>query len=463
MLFKPDLNETAKAAGGSVARVAGRARRRTVSIFITLLILGGLGYIGWTSFQQKQQAANPNRARPDLAVPVLAATPRVQDVPVYLEGVGSVRALNNVLVRAQVDGKLIAVNFTEGQDVKKGDILGEIDPAIYKAQYDQAVAKKAQDEAQLANMRLDLTRYQQLAASNAGSKQQADTQRAVVAQQEALVNADQAAIENAQATLGYTKIIAPLSGRAGLRQVDQGNIVHASDATGLVVITQLQPIAVQFSLPQQQIVRVNAASAKGTLSVDVFGNDGTTVADTGTLKGIDNQVDPTTGTLKLKAEFPNANFQLWPGQFVNVRLKVETLPKAIVIPTSAAQRGPAGTFSYVIGDDDTVTAKPIVVIQQNEHDAVIASGLTPTDRVVTTGFANLADGSKVIVGKDEQTPSADLAPRKRRNSRDAQGKDGQGEQRGKKGAQGEGDQKGQTGPAPAQGSDKSGSGAKAQP
>jgi multidrug efflux system membrane fusion protein len=463
MLFKPDLNETAKAAGSGVARVAGRARRRTVSIFITLLILGGLGYIGWTSFQQKQQAAN--RARPDLAVPVLAATPRIQDVPVYLEGVGAVRALNNVVVRSQVDGKLIAVNFTEGQDVKKGDVLGEIDPAIYKAQFDQAVAKKAQDEAQLANMRLDLTRYQQLAASNAGSKQQADTQRAVVAQQEALVNADQAMIDNAQATLSYTKIIAPLSGRAGLRQVDQGNIIHASDLTGLVVITQLQPIAVQFSLPQQQIVRVNAASAKGALSVDVFGNDGATVADTGTLKGIDNQVDPTTGTLKLKAEFPNANFQLWPGQFVNVRLKVETLPQAIVIPTSAAQRGPAGTFSYVIGDDDIVTAKPITVIQQNETDAVIGSGLTTSDRVVTTGFANLADGSKVIVGRDEQTPSADLAPRKRRSSRDTQAGGKDGERRGKKGegGQGEGDQKGQTGPAPTQGSDKSGSGAKARP
>src|ERR1700710_1144281 len=461
MLFKPELNETAKAAGGGVARVAGGARRRTVSIFITLLILGGLGYIGWTSFQQKQQAAN--RARPDLAVPVLAATPRIQDVPVYIDGVGSVRALNNVLVRSQVDGKLIAVNFTEGQDVKKGDVLGEIDPVLYKAQYDQAVAKKAQDEAQLANTRRALSRYQQLAASNAGSKQQADTQRAVVAQQEALVNADQAAIENAQATLGYTKIIAPLSGRAGLRQVDQGNIVHASDATGLVVTPQRQPIAVQFSLPQQQIVRVNAASAKGALSVDVFGNDGTTVADTGKLTGIDNQVDPTTGTLKLKAEFPNANFQLWPGQFVNVRLKVETLPHAIVIPTSAAQRGPAGTFSYIIGDDETVTAKPIVVIQQNETDAVIGSGVSPPDRVVTTGFANLADGSKVIVGKDEQTPSADLAPRKRRNSRDAQGGGKDGEPRAKKGesGQGEGDQKGQTGPA--QGSDKSGSGAKAQP
>jgi len=477
MLFKPELNETAKAAGERVARVASHARRRTVSIAITLLILGGLGYIGWTSFQQKQVANRPG-SRPDLPVPVLAATPRVQDMPVYLDGVGSVRALNNVLVRSQVDGKLIAVNFTEGQDVKKGDVLGEIDPVLYKAQLDQAVAKKAQDEALLANQRLDLARYQQLAASNAGSKQQADTQRATVAQTEALVNSDQAAIDNAQAMLGYTKIIAPLSGRAGLRQVDQGNIIHASDVTGLVIITQLQPIAVQFSLPQQQIVRVNAASAKGALTVDVFGNDGITVVDSGKLTGIDNQVDPTTGTLKLKAEFPNASFQLWPGQFVNVRLKVETISKAVVVPTSAVQRGPAGTFSYVIGDGDIVTAKPVVVTQQNETDAVVASGLSASDRVVTTGFANLSDGAKVIVGREEQTPTADLAPRKKRSSRDGQAKDGQakdgqskdgqskdgvGERRGKKGerAQGEGDQKGQTGPA--QGGEQSGSGAKSQP
>src|SRR4051794_4459226 len=339
MLFKPDPNGTPKPEGGRVARVAGGARRRTVSIFITLLILGGLGWIGWTSLQQKQ-AANRGQ-RPDLPVPVLAATPRVQDVPVYLEGVGSVRALNNVLVRSQVDGKLIAVNFTEGQDVKKGDVLGEIDPAIYQAQYDQTVAKKAQDEAQLGNQKLDLARYEQLAASSAGSKQQADTQRAVVAQQQALIKADQAAIDNAAATLSYTKIVAPISGRAGLRQVDQGNIIHASDATGLVVITQLQPIAVQFSLPQQQIMRVNAAAGKGALAVDVFGNDGATVIDTGTLRGIDNQVDQTTGTLKLKAEFPNTKFQLWPGQFVHVRLKVETLAQAITVPTSAVQRGPA--------------------------------------------------------------------------------------------------------------------------
>jgi multidrug efflux system membrane fusion protein len=455
MLFKPDLNETAKAAGDRVARVASRARRRTVSITITLLILGGLGYIAWTSLQQKK-AAN-QAARPDLPVPVLAATPRIQDVPVYLDGVGAVRALNNVLVRPQVDGKLITVNFTEGQDVTKGDVLAEIDPVLYKATLDQAVAKKAQDQAQLANQRLDLTRYQQLSASNAGSKQQYDTQRALVAQTEALVNADQASIDNAQAMLGYTKIIAPLSGRAGLRQVDQGNIIHASDITGLVIITQLQPIAVQFSLPQQQIVKVNAASAKGVLAVDVFGNDGVTVVDTGKLTGIDNQVDPTTGTLKLKAEFPNTNFQLWPGQFVNVRLKVDTLAQATVVPTSAVQRGPAGTFSYVIGDGDIVTAKPVVVTQQNETDAVVASGLSASDRVVTTGFANLSDGAKVLIGKNEQTPTADLAPRKK-GSRSPQGKDAQA--KGKKGAQGEGDQKGQTGPAQGE---PSGGAAKSQP
>jgi multidrug efflux system membrane fusion protein len=480
MLFKPDENNNANTADGR-----SRILKRMVSLTVLCVILAGLAYIGWYAFQPKAGGGagrgGPG-ARLDLPVPVLAATPRTQDVPVYLDGVGSVKALNNVIVRAQVDGKLIAVNFTEGQDVKKGDVLGEIDPVIYKAQYDQAVAKKAQDEALLANQRIDLTRYQQLAASNAGSKQQADTQRAVVAQQEALVNADQAAIDNAAATLGYTKIIAPLSGRAGLRQVDQGNIIHAADATGLVIITQLQPIAVQFSLPQQQIVRVNAASAKGTLAVDVFGNDGVTVTDTGKLSGIDNQVDPTTGTLKLKAEFPNDKFQLWPGQFVNVRLNVETLANALVVPTSAVQRGPAGTFSYVIGPDNVATAKPVVVTQQNENDAVIASGLTTSDRVVTTGFANLSDGAKVLIGENNQAPTADLAPKAKRSrtpdankggQKDGQAKDGQakdgtgaegqkkdwqgkdGEHRGKRG---DGDQKGA-----ASGNDQSGGAAKSQP
>jgi membrane fusion protein, multidrug efflux system len=463
MLFKP--NEAADKAGAKIAHAASSARRRTVSILITLLILGGLGYIGWNAMQQKQTTKGGPGARPDLPVPVLSATPKIQDVPVYLDGVGTVRALNTVIVRAQVDGKLIAVNFVEGQDVKKGDILAEIDPAIYQAQYDQAVATKAKDEALLANQRIDLVRYEQLAASNAGSKQQADTQRATVAQTEAQVKADQAQIDNARATLGFTKVVAPLTGRVGLRQVDQGNIIHAADATGLVIITQLQPIAVQFSLPQQLILRVNAAAANGALQADVFGNDNVTVIDTGVLRSLDNQVDPTTGTLKLKAEFPNAKYQLWPGQFVNVRLKVETLSKALVVPTSAVQRGPAGTFSYVIDESNIAHAKPVVVTQQDETQAVIASGLVPSDRVVITGFANLSDGARVVIGSADQTPSADLAPRAK-GSKGAQGKDGQGgaqfqgKKRGQQ-TQGEGDQKGQTGPA--QGSDQSGGGAAKQP
>lgn len=453
MLFKPELNEKAKAAGEGVARVASGARRRTVSIAVWLLIIGGLGYLGWTYFKKTETAT---RTRPDLAIPVLAATPRIEDVPVYLDGVGTVRALNNVTVRAQVDGKLVSVKFKEGQDVKAGDVLAEIDPVIYQAQYDQAVAKKAQDEATLANARIDLTRYQQLATAKAGSAQQADTQRALVAQLEALVKSDQAAIDNAQATLGYTKIVAPLSGRAGLRQVDQGNIVHASDATGVVVITQLQPIAVQFSLPQQQIVRVNAASAQGALPVDVFGNDGKTVVDSGKVAGIDNQVDQTTGTVKIKAEFPNTNFQLWPGQFVNIRLKVQTLDKAIVVPTAAVQRGPAGTFVYVIGDNDIVTAKTVRVTQQNETIAVIASGVTVEDRVVTTGFANLSDGAKVAISKDYQAPTPDLAPRKR-EGRGEKGQRGSGERRSGQKEQGQKEQ----GASPQGGQQQPGGGAKA--
>jgi multidrug efflux system membrane fusion protein len=451
MLFKPDLGETTKAASEGVARVASGARRRTVSIAVALLIAGGLGYLAWSYVRQGPAA---NRVRPDMTIPVLAATPRIENVPVYLDGVGTVRALNTVTVRAQVDGKLTSVNFKEGQDVKAGDVLAEIDPVIYKAQYDQAVAKKAQDEATLANARTDLTRYEQLATAKAGSAQQADTQRALVAQLEAQVKSDQAAIDNAQATLGYTKIVAPLSGRAGLRQVDPGNIVHASDTTGVVVITQLQPIAIQFSLPQQQIVRVNAAAAAGPLPVDVFGNDGKTVVDTGAVSGIDNQVDQTTGTVKIKAEFPNARFQLWPGQFVNVRLRVQTLDKAIVVPTAAVQRGPAGTFVYVISNDNVVNARVVTVTQQNEKDAVIASGITVDDRVVTTGFANLSEGARVTIGKDVQAPTPDIAPRKQRGPGGSGGPGG-GERRGQKGQE-----KGQGGGGP-QGGQQTGGGAKA--
>ena len=412
MLFKPETNDETKT--GAVTRTdgtswLGRALRRFVSIAIVLIVLGGLGYITWTAFKPQTRSNIPR----DLPVPVLAANPHLADVPVYVEGVGTIRALNTVTVRAQVDGKLLSVRFTEGQDVKQGDVLAEIDPVLYQAQLDSALAKKAQDEATLANARLDLTRYQQLAQSNAGSKQQSDTQRALVAQLEAQVRADQAAIDTAQTNVNYTKIVAPISGRAGLRQVDQGNIIRASDTTGLVVITQVRPIAVWFSLPQQQLPRVNEAASKRELPVDVFGGDGRSVLESGKLVGIDNQVDSTTGTVRIKAEFPNEGLRLWPGQFVNVRMKIDTLAQAIVVPTSSVQRGPAGTYAFVIGADNTVAAKPVTVTQQTDTEAVIATGLTPSDRIVTTGFANLAEGSRVIIGQGSQTPAPDLAPRRK--------------------------------------------------
>ena len=453
MLFKPD-EKTADQPQQAAPKGAGRRwRARIVSTTLVVLILGGLGYVVWMAFNR---APSQNQIPRNLPVPVLAASPVTKDVPVYLEGVGAVRALNTVTVRAQVDGKLSAVNFKEGQDVQRGDVVAEIDPAIYQAQYDQAVAKKAQDEATLANARLDHARYQQLAQSNAGSKQQADTQRALVAQLEALVRSDQASIDNAQTLLGYTKIVAPISGRTGLRLVDQGNLVRGGDTTGIVMITQVRPLAVQFSLPQQQLARVNAAFEKGPLQVDVFGNDGRTVVETGKLEGIDNQVDPTTGTVKLKAVFANEKLTLWPGQFVNARVKIDTLRDAIVVPTSSVQRGPAGTYAFVIGASDIVTARPVSVVQQTDVEAVI-TGLSTSDRVVTTGFANLAEGSRVIVGRDEAAPTPDLAPRRRQGGGGGQkggGGQGSGQGGGQKGpgggqkgaASGQGD--GQAQPAP---------------
>src|SRR6185437_7060837 len=248
------------------------------------------------------------------------------------------------------DGKLIAVNFQEGQDVKKGDTLAQIDPTTFKAALDQAIAKKAQDEALLANAKNDLTRYEQLAATNAINRQQADTQRSLVAQYTAQTQSDQAAIESAQATLNYTDIRAPLDGRTGIRQVDVGNIVHASDSTGIVVITQIQTI--------------NDAFAKGPLAADALRSDTNKVIERGTLTVVDNQVDSSTGTVKLKAEFPNTAVQLWPGQFVNVRLLVDTLKGVTVIPTGAVQRGPNGTFVYVVGDDNKAAMRPIKIERQ---------------------------------------------------------------------------------------------------
>ncbi len=303
------------------------------------------------------------------------------------------------------------MNFKEGQDVKKGDVLARIDPTTYQAALDQTLAKKAQDEAQLANAKNDLVRYAKLAANNAINKQQADTQKALVAQYTALVQSDQAAIENARALLGYTTVTAPIDGRTGIRQVDEGNIVRASDAnSAIVVIAQIKPISVLFNLPQQDLTRVNAAFAKGPLGVDAQRSDNNAVLDRGTLTVVDNQVDPSTGTVKLKAEFPNANVQLWPGQFVNVRLLINTLKDVVVIPTGAVQRGPNGTFVYVIDDQNKAAMRPITVSKQDEAQAVVSKGVTPAERVVTTGFARLTDGAKVSISGGARTPPAATPP-----------------------------------------------------
>jgi len=338
-------------------------------------------------------------------VPVLAATAKTADVPVYIDGVGTTKALNTVTVVSQVDGKLVKVSFKEGQDVERGYVLAEIDPATYQAQYDQATAKKAQDEAQLANARIDLERYTRLAATNSATRQQADTQKALVQQLEAQVRQDQAAIDNAAATLGYTKIVAPIDGRTGIRQVDEGNIVRASNATAIVTLTQIKPISMLFSLPQQELARINKAFAAGPLAVEALGADNATVIDRGSLQVVDNQVDQATGTVKLKAEFPNAQLQLWPGQFVNVRLLIDTLRDVIVVPTAAVQRGPNGTFVFLVQNGDTAAVRAVTISQQDENQTVVTSGLQAEDRVVTSGFSRLADGTKISIASRENAAS----------------------------------------------------------
>jgi multidrug efflux system membrane fusion protein len=285
------------------------------------------------------------------------------------------------------------------------------------------MAKKAQDEAQLANARADLERYAKLAQTDYGSRQQADTQRATVAQLEAQVRADQGAIDNTKAILDYTTVRAPIDGRLGIRQVDQGNIVRTSDSNGLVVITQLKPIAMIFNLPQQQLRAVSAAVARGPVEVDALDSDGTTIIDKGVVEVIDNVVDQTTGTIKVKARFPNERLQLWPGQFVNVRVFVDMLRNVVVAPTAAIQRGPNGAYVFAVNEDETVRQVPVTVGQQNETTAVITAGIEPPAKLVTTGFARLTDKAKVRVTTPEETaqPPAATTPGRRGTREPGQG------------------------------------------
>ena len=332
----------------------------------------------------------------DAPVPVDVALAERQDFPVYLNGLGVAQAWNTVTIRARVDGQIDKIAFQEGQMVKQGDLLLQIDPRPFQAILDQAVAKKALDEALLANSRRDLERYSKV-GTLAVSQQQIDTQAALVKQQEAQVKADQGAIDNAQVQLGYTTITAPLAGRMGFRLVDRGNIVHASDQQGVAVITQIQPIAVVFTAPEEELSRINEALKSGPLPVTALTSDGKTELDKGTLALVDNQVDTTTGSIRLKGKFENSDLKLWPGLTVATRLQVETLKNAVVVPDVAVGRGPDGLFVYVVGEDDKVEMHKVEASVIQNGNAVVASGVSEGQRVVTSGSYRLQPGTLVEI------------------------------------------------------------------
>jgi membrane fusion protein, multidrug efflux system len=397
---------------------------RFIFLLAGLVLIGGL----WLFFGRQQQSQAPGggphttghgqhagaggapggggRRRgaqgPGNAVPVVAGTVQKKDVPIYLDGIGTVQAFNMVTVRARVDGQIEKIAFQEGQDVKKGDLLAVIDPRPYQAALDQAIGKKAQDVAQLGNARTVFQRDSELLAKKVLDQQTYDTQKYQVDQFEAAIKADDANIGSAQVQLNYTQITAPIDGRVGVRLVDVGNIVHASDTTGIVVITQLKPISVMFTLPQQQLPQVNEEAAKGTLKVLAVDRDNTKPLGEGSLAVVDNQIDPQTGTVKMKGTFPNDQLTLWPGQFVNARLLVKVQKDGLVVPASVVQRGPQGTFAYVINQKKTAEMRAIKVGPVEGGLALIEDGLKEGEQVVVDGYYKLQPGSQVDITNPQQ-------------------------------------------------------------
>jgi multidrug efflux system membrane fusion protein len=364
-------------------------------ILLVLVAACGLAYFGpvrglWSS----AAPSAPRAAAP--AIPVSASKVERADIPIELSGLGTVQALNSVLVRSRVDGQIVKINFTEGKDVHAGDVLVEIDPAPYVAALEQAQANKLKDQAMLENARLDLDRATRLAKTGATSTQQLDTTKASVAQLDASVKADQAAIDSAQVQVNYSHIRAPIDGRAGTRLVDAGNILRAADLTGVVTINQVHPIFVNFALPADSLPQIRSRLKNGDVSVTAQDSTGRDLA-TGKLSVIDNAINATTGTINYKAVFDNTEEVLWPGQFVNVRIQLEILRNVIAVPVTAVQYGPDGPYAFIVGADRKVQKRPIKTGVVNKVSAVIAEGLSPGELVVTDGQYRIEAGSIVEV------------------------------------------------------------------
>lgn len=384
-------------------------------LIVIVLVLLGLGYGAWRYWLRGDASKSAASTAPAGApmpggskigappVPVVVATVSRQDLPIYADGLGTVQAFNTATVRVRVDALLQKVEFQEGQEVKAGDILARLDPEPFRIAVEQAEARKAQDAAQLANARIELHRNSELLGQKIVSQENYDSARALVDQLEATVKADQAALDNANVNLGYTTVTAPVTGRTGIRQVDQGNMVHTTDPNGLVVITQLQPIAVVFTLPQAALGEVQARMREGELPVLAVERDNRTPLAKGKLLVVDNQIDTTTGTIKLKAIFPNEDLRLWPGQFVNARLLLNTRKSAVVIASQVVQRGPDGTFAFVVNDENKVEIRPIQLGPGEEGAVVVESGLKPGDKVVMDGQYRLQVGSEVRVSDATRT------------------------------------------------------------
>ena len=381
-------------------------RRRGLLRYLILLLVV-LALILWLVFRSGPQAPQTGRFQSGGPMPVGTATVAKGDMPVTLSGLGTVTPLAMVTVKTQINGQLVEVAFKEGQMVNKGDFLAQIDPRPYQVALQQAEAQLAKDQAALKNAQVDLQRYKTLVAQNSIARQTLDTQAATVQQQTAVVQADQAQIDTQKLNLTYCRIVAPVTGRVGLRQVDPGNYVQTSDANGIVVITQLQPISVIFTLPEDKLPAVARRVRQGaTLNATAFDRSGTVKLDTGRLETIDNQIDTTTGTVKLRAFFDNADQALYPNQFVNIQLLVDTLKAADLVPNAAVQRGAPGTFVYVVKPDETVAAQPVTLGPGDDQRIVVTKGLEPGQIVVVDGADRLKDGAKVRVTRSAAPAAA---------------------------------------------------------